>query len=366
MSARFADTVGVSTRSKRFTNRNLITRYIDRFPLDLSVHVHERSTSRSVNTISNIASAVGDMSTKKNLSDSKSGEVSESGVGTSTRSCVKRSAQCDTFNALKIPKVDLSDTDAVNAIEPVRFTPKLISAAFDDVESRLDRDLQQLESESSNYERESRKLIKDRDSCVSRLNEETVRLKNAVEQCEHFVESNKIARENCTVNIRKLKQKKCYYEYCRRLTCATPNASGLWQFTDAECPVCMEQYKKMIKIDGCQHLLCLDCARSIYGSNTPQCPLCRYTIIGYETFDEQALNTEHVSNLQHRTKYPDDPIGGILDSANSRTDAAVFDVRRFSDSMMFPDSVINGYRNNVQRMREANDIISETIRNVLR
>ncbi|MGI4816386.1 MAG: RING-HC finger protein [Janthinobacterium lividum] len=75
-----------------------------------------------------------------------------------------------------------------------------------------------------------------------------------------------------------------------------------WAFLDEPCPVCFEPYKESILYDVCNHIMCSECNESLLsGHGERACPLCRTTIKGYTTFDENTLGGVHYDVISERS-----------------------------------------------------------------
>ncbi|CAI6342924.1 unnamed protein product [Macrosiphum euphorbiae] len=97
---------------------------------------------------------------------------------------------------------------------------------------------------------------------------------------------------------RKLEKQTTYYDFCKHLLNIDPEDSGLWYFTGDECPVCLEKYKNMAKLNRCQHLLCVNCLTS-WLETSHSCPLCINEIIGYDIFDSTLMRAKYVTATEH-------------------------------------------------------------------
>ncbi|KAL4123017.1 hypothetical protein QTP88_015250 [Uroleucon formosanum] len=124
-----------------------------------------------------------------------------------------------------------------------------------------------------------------------------IMIKNATDE----IEKSKNDRDDMLADRRKLEKLTTYYDFVKHLLNNDPENSALWYFTGAECPVCLDKYKGMAKLNHCQHLLCVNCLTSMF-ETSQSCPLCRCEIIGYDVFDRILLRTEHVTITQHYSR----------------------------------------------------------------
>ncbi|XP_060862200.1 uncharacterized protein LOC132939173 [Metopolophium dirhodum] len=132
------------------------------------------------------------------------------------------------------------------------------------------------------------------------------------------IEKNKNERDEMLAVRRKLEKQITYNDFCQHLLQIDPEDSALWYFTGAECPVCLEKYKHMAKLNNCQHLLCVNCLTSLL-ETSHSCPLCRSEIIGYDVFDRTLMRTDYVTATQHHARISKVDVGTsrILDGPES-------------------------------------------------
>lgn len=102
------------------------------------------------------------------------------------------------------------------------------------------------------------------------------------------------------INLEKLIKKKEYNILKQSLLENINNDKNeIWILDTEKCPVCLEEHKQKIKLNTCQHLVCLSCIQRIINEKQENadvtCPICRCKIIGYEKFDLNNIKIKYIN-----------------------------------------------------------------------